>query len=287
LIEKPSKGDLVINEILFNPNIGGSDFLELINVSNKFIDIEGLEIDNRLKNKQKKIFNEHLVLAKGDYVCLTPDSNDILNDYFLPDSIELFQSKLPGFDDDMGNVLISYFDTLNNEQIVIDSFTYSEDMHSTFVTDKEGVSLERINPNGSTNDRFNWSSCSTQIGGATPGYENSSYYEFIDNSEDKISIVNKVFSPNFDGFNDKLLIHYSFENGAKLSNFYVFDTRGRFITQFVNNEVLGVEGVITWDGFVEGVKVPIGIYILYYSIVEENGEMLKGKKAIVIADYLK
>jgi len=287
LIENPTVGDLAINEILFNPNTGGSDFIELLNISDKFINIKGLKIDNLLKKKQAKTLKNDFILAKSDYLCISPDTNDIINDYYIPDSVELFQNKLPGFDDDVGNITLSYFDSITNREFVIDSFNYFEEMHSDFITKKDGISLERINPKGSTNDRFNWSSCSSQIGGATPGYKNSSYYKFKDKNEDKIYIINKVLSPNFDGIDDKLLIHYSFEKGAKLSNFYILDAKGRFITQLVNNEVLGVEGVISWDGFVDGIKVPIGIYILYYNILEENGELLKGKKAIVIADYLK
>jgi len=287
LIEKPKINDLIINEILFNPNTGGSDFVELFNSSNKYLNIEGVEISNSAKDNKLYIIKDNLVLKMNQYICLTSNPDDIRNDYFIPDSANLIKSKLPSFDDLFGNVTLSYFDSLSMDWLVLDSFDYNEEMHSSFVYDPEGVSLERKNAESSTNDKFNWTSCSTQIGGATPGYKNSSFYALDKDIGDEISFKNKVFSPNFDGIDDELIIHYNFKQNIKLANMYILDSKGRVVLQLLNNETLGNKGVINWNGFIDDMKAAIGIYVLYYNIIDEEGISFNGKKAFVLADYLK
>ncbi len=287
LIESPGLGDIVINEILFNPHKGASDFIELINISKKYLSLKGVKISNEAKVDKIERIEDEIVLSTGDYICISADTNSVINNYFVPDSALLYQNKLPGFDDDEGNISITYFDSISKIDIMIDSFDYSEDMHSSFITDAEGVSLERKNPFLSTNDRFNWTSASTITDGATPGYKNSVFFESVSDTTEVIVLEKKVFSPNSDGVDDELIIRYSFENPDNYANFYIFDSRGRLVSQIVNNELLGTRGIVVWDGYVDSMKVPIGVYLLYYKIVSETTNVIIGKKTFVLADYLK
>ncbi len=287
LIESPEAGDIVINEILFNPRKGASDFIELINISKKYLNLKGVKILNVSKDDKAVKIEDEIVLSTAGYVCISADTNSVINDYFVPDSALLYQNKLPGFDDDEGNVSLIYFDSVTKIDIVIDSFDYSEDMHSSFITDAEGVSLERKNPLLSTNDRFNWTSASTITDGATPGYKNSAFFDPGSDTTKAIILEKKVFSPNDDGVDDELIIKYSFENPGNYADFYIFDSRGRLISQIANNELLGTRGIIVWDGYVDSAKVPVGVYLLYYKIVNENSNVIVGKKTFVLADYLK
>ncbi|HEB62405.1 MAG TPA: lamin tail domain-containing protein, partial [Bacteroidetes bacterium] len=174
LIDKPGKGDIVINEILFNPNTGGNDFLELINISGKILNLNGLIISNNMKENKNKVLDEDIILENGHYICITKDTSKLINDYFIPDTAFLYENDLPSFDDDRGNISLTYFNSTTGSYATIDSFDYSEDMHSGFLNDVEGISLERKNPFIATIDSFNWASAATITGGATPGYKNSS-----------------------------------------------------------------------------------------------------------------
>lgn len=287
VIENPNIDDLVINEILFNPNTGGSDFIELYNVSNKFLNLKGLSISNKSKENNQIILVEDFLLNKGGYVCITNDTVDIINNYFIPDSVIFLNHKLPSFDDKDGNVSISILDTISSTFTTIDSFDYNEDMHSSFISNNEGISLERKNPLLSSNDNFNWNSASTLVGGATPGYKNSSFFELETNKGFGFKLLKKVFSPNFDGIDDELKIQYNFENANNLANIYILDAKGRYITKLMNNKTLGTQGIFSWDGHIDTEVAPIGIYLLYYQIIDEKGNSLNGKKAFVLADYLK
>ena len=283
LLENAEKGDLIINEVLFNPFTGSSDFIEIMNKSEKFINLKGLVISNSSLNKSV-ILNEDQILIKGDYVCITSDPADIVVSYYVPDSIIFLESNLPAFNDDMGNVSIT---ALNGalERITIDSFDYNKEMHSGFIDDEEGISLERKNPFAKTNDRFNWTSCSTQAGGATPGYINSVFHD-LNIEEEGLFLKKKVFSPDDDGYDDELELEYKLSEEGYLLNVAIYDSKGRFIYQLINNETLGIKGLITWDGFIDGKKVPIGVYILYYKMIGENGASKEGKKTFVVAQKL-
>ena len=286
LVDKPAKGDIVINEILFNPNKGSSDFLEFINVSDKILNLNGLIISNRFKENKQETIEEDIILENGHYICISKDTLKLLNDYFIPDTAFLFENDLPSFDDDKGNVTLKYFDSGTGIFITIDSFDYSEDMHSDFITDAEGISLERKNPFMATQDSFNWVSASTISGGATPGYKNSGYYQLNTNIEDNFRVVNSVFSPDFDGIDDVMTLEYSLGDDNVLANIYIFDSKGRFIKKLVNNESLSHTGIITWDGFAEGKKMPVGIYILFIDTIDVDGNSRKYKKAVILAQKL-
>ncbi len=286
LIDKLGKGDLVINEILFNPNKGSNDFLEIINISDKILNLKGLIISNIFKENKDKTLDEDIVIESGHYICITKDTSKLINDYFIPDSSFLYQNDLPPFDDDMGNVRLQYFENSTGIYITIDSFDYSEEMHSGFLNNVEGVSLERKNPYLATQDSFNWTSAATITGGATPGYKNSSFYLINNDIEDNFKLVNTVFSPDFDGIDDVLTLEYSLKKDNILTNIYILDSKGRFIKKLVNNESLSRQGIITWDGYIGGKKMPIGIYILYIGTIDIDGNSKKYKKAFILAQNL-
>ncbi|HHH53506.1 MAG TPA: hypothetical protein ENK91_07590, partial [Bacteroidetes bacterium] len=220
LTDHPEPGDIVVNEILFNPFTNGSDFLELINISSKFIDLNGIVFKNYLKDNNEEILEHQLILNPGNYICITEDTSDIIRDYFVPDTAFMVENDLPSFDNDTGNVTIGFYNFSTGLFEVIDSFDYSENMHSQFITNDDGISLERKNPLGNTNDKFNWGSASTLIGGATPGYKNSGFYTYNSEIKDNFSIANNIFSPDFDGVDDNLVIEYAFDKPENLTNIY-------------------------------------------------------------------
>ncbi len=49
-----------------------------------------------------------------------------------------------------------------------DHFAYREQMHFDLLKDKEGVSLERLSPDGASDDPRNWHSAASAVGYATP-----------------------------------------------------------------------------------------------------------------------
>ncbi len=83
LPETAVSGDIIINEILFDPLTGGSDWVELHNNSNKLIDLYNWELatfdDDTISGNNT--IGSHFVLYPGEYVVITEDSNQIIQDY--------------------------------------------------------------------------------------------------------------------------------------------------------------------------------------------------------------
>lgn len=283
--EKIEPFDLVINEILFNPKAGGSDFVEIYNRSEKFLNISDLFISNttRTTGRDKNILVDKILRPK-DYVVLTSTPDFIIDAYNVQNPDFLFENSLPAFNDASGNV--SLFTSYNLDTIMIDSFNYSEDFHYPLLDDKEGTSLERISFDANTQDKSNWHSAASLIGGGTPTFKNS---QFRPNNpaDDFFEILDPVFSPNDDGFKDFLQINYSLETQGYIATIKLFDAKGRLVTTLFENQLLGLEGSIKWNGLTnEGRKARIGIYVIFAEIFSPSGDTLNFKTTCVVAGQL-
>lgn len=281
LAEAMAPGDLVINELLFNPRSGGQDFLELYNPSAKILNLKGLQIQNAQRTTNfSTIFQSDFLLFPDEYAAVSDDISNIQAYYNVPDIRTLVQNSLPGFDDESGNA------TLLFNGVVIDAYDYSESWHSPLLDTKDGVSLERIDPAGPSNSAGNWHSAAAAVSFATPGYRNSQFRSSPSFADEMISIPNKTFSPDGDGHDDVLQIFYAAENAGFLLNLRIFDANGRAVRTLLRSELLGSEGVFKWDGAnEEGTKARTGIYILWIELFHPDGQVERLKKTCVLAGY--
>ncbi len=169
----------------------------------------------------------------------------------------------------------------------IDSYNYNEDQHYAFIDDVDGVSLERIDPDGSSNAASNWHSAASVVGFATPTYQNSQYFQFERDAATVISLPLTTFSPDGDGFDDFLLVDYETEGAGWSSNVKIFDSKGRLIKDLVQSELLESTGTLKWDGETnDGIKAPMGIYILWVELFNTEGDTQHFKETFVLAGQL-
>jgi hypothetical protein len=277
--------DVVINEILFNPRSGGSDFVELYNKSDKYININDWKLANYTNNvisNIRSISSEQYVLYPASYVLLTKDTFNIKKEYPLSNSAVFVQmTSLPTYANNNGVVIL-----LNDSNEVVDRFDYNSNMHFPLLNDVKGVSLERIDFNRPTDDVTNWQSAAENVGFATPGYKNSQYLS-VDPSDNILSIEPKLFSPDNDGYNDVVTISYELPEPGYVGNIIIFDSKGRLVRNLMLNEYLGVSGTISWDGINNSrEKSRIGIYIIYAEFFNTAGDVKKIKETCVLAGDL-
>ncbi|HOZ29702.1 MAG TPA: lamin tail domain-containing protein [Bacteroidales bacterium] len=276
-------GDIVINEILFNPMSGGSDFVELYNKSDKILDLKHLWFCNKDENGNIKdsyvISDISRLLEPQEYCAISEDTDFLIDNYTILSENNLFDcSNLPSMPDDEGNILLS--DRYLNE---IDIVYYTDDQHYQLLASNDGVSLERINFERLSSDKSNWHSASQTVGFATPGYQNSQY-AIGDTAETTIGLSTEVFSPDNDGYNDRLTISYKLEGPGYTATMAIYSSDGRFITYIVNNEMLAMEGNLFWDGFDNGNNIcPSGIYVLYVEMFNMEGKKIVEKHAVVLS----
>jgi len=282
-VSRPSPGDLKLSEILFNPSIGGEDYVELINTSTKFISLDSLRIKNALGDKIE-ILETDYVIYPDEYIAISENVDFLLQEYNTPAEAQFLTHDLPGFNVDTGNVSIAAF--LNNQWVTIDSFDYNEDLHFILLDEVKGVSLERLSYDVESSKITNWASAGESVNFGTPGYKNSNNL-ILATGEDAIFLTTDVFSPNGDGQNDQLVVQYELDKTGYVLNAAIFNDRGFSVKTFANNRLLSSSDLMTWDGLDDdNQKMPIGIYILYLDLFHPDGELINRKIPFVLADFL-
>ncbi|CAN5457600.1 hypothetical protein BH23BAC1_BH23BAC1_02400 [soil metagenome] len=273
--------DIVINEVLFNPRSGGVRFIEIYNNSNKYIDLKDWSLGNIADGEidnLRIISNEAFILAPESYLAITTNSLDLKSNYPKSPAENFLEiSSLPSYPAASGAVVL-----LNNANLVIDLFNYSEDFHSPLIREVRGVSLERISFSAPTNDPNNWRSAASTVDYATPGYKNSQFRMQISLGE-VLTIEPKVFAPGNIGRADFTIINYKFNTSGNFGSLSIFDQQGRLIRKIAQNELLATEGFYTWDGTDENHrKVRIGHYLILFEIYNLNGTVDIIKESVAV-----
>ncbi len=282
LPELPQKGDVIINEILQNPKNGGQDWVELYNNSNKVINLKDwlfANFDDDTISNFKSISSNYL-LKPNDFVVLGEDSSFVKQTYPFSVPGKFLYAELPSYDNDSSTVYIIY----NSE--VIDQVSYLDTWHFNLLDNTDGVSLERIDPNGLSSSSFNWHSAAESIGFASPGRKNSQYLPALTNGNFNLS--SELISPDNDGYQDVVQLNYQMSEAGMLGKVTIYDDRGRLIRTICSNELLGTEGTLSWDGLTDNfVKSSIGVYVLFFEAFSTNGSLFFAqRKAITVAGLL-
>lgn len=280
-------GDVLVSELLFNPVPGGEDYVEIYNASEKLIDLSRLSLATR--DKQHKpvsvhaITEERKICPPGRYRVMTKDTGAVFPWFIISDTRCFLQmERIPRFADKEGCVVL-----LNEEMQVIDELNYHEGMHSPFLAEQEGISLERVSFRQSSDVPGNWQSASSLSGYGTPGYENSQAGK---SREDKPAVTFKpdVFSPDLDGYNDHYVIHYELNQPGYVSTVRIFDAEGRFVQHLIKNELLGTRGEIVWNGKdATGSMQPPGIYVVAVEIFNDRGDVIRAKDGVALTGNMK
>ncbi len=277
----PSGGDLLLNEILFNPYTGGVDFVELVNVGSEILSLEGVVLANQ-DGTERIISEDPVSMLPGEYLGLTSSMSQTMTDYPQGREKYLFEMEsLPSFANSEGSVVL-----LDPDGVELQHFDYEESDHLDLLVSFKGVSLERINFTLPVNDGSSWTSAAESVGFATPGYQNSQYSP-SGSSSGNFELENKLFSPDNDGFQDLLLINYSLDTPGFIATITIYDSRGRVVKDLKQNFLLGTEGTITWDGVSnKGTKARIGPHIVFIDIFDQNGNTDTFKIPCVVAGKL-
>ncbi len=286
LADQIKKGALLISEILFNPRTGGVDFVEIYNNSDHDLDLKDLRIAS-LNEKDsliavKNISPTQLLIESQAYRAISTNPINIQTEYPSAPMAKLIEvNSLPAFNDDAGVVLL-----IRSDSLLIDQLNYTESMHFPLIKNAEGVSLERSSFAIATNEPGNFRSAAASVGFATPGYQNS---QFIAGQalSDELSLESTTLSPDNDGFEDALTIHYQFAQAGLVANLRIYSDQGLPIRYLVKNMTLGASGAFIWDGLNDqSERVPIGIYLIHLQVFDLSGKVKTYIRPCVVATQL-
>ncbi len=276
---------LVINEILFNPAPTSVDFVEIYNRSNKIFDLKDVYITNRASGTGqlgtlKQLTADSRLIFPGDYYVISENDALVKLAYVAknPDNF-INLSPMLSYPDNSGFVVI-----LNAQGAIVDELAYDAKWHFAILDNKEGISLERIDYNKPTQNKENWHSAASTAGYGTPSYQNSQFRADAAAQGEITLSPAKVFSPDNDGTDDFLTVHYTMAELGFVANITIFDAAGRPVKNLAKNATLGLKGSFRWDGLDDKMnKLPIGTYIVFTEVFNLNGKKKAFKNAVVLA----
>ncbi len=235
-------GDLLINEIMYDPITGDPEWVELFNFSNADLDIFNWQINDDEELQSESIQLNLFVLSSG-YAVISKDSSE---------SEFVYYGKFPGLNNTEDDIYL--FDFTGT---MIDHVHYNSDWGGG-----NGFSLERITHFLDSNESNNWGT-SVDLSGSTPLEQNSLFIETIE-TQGTISLSPNPFSPDDDGYEDELIIGYSLPFTQSYLTMKIFDSSGRELITLIPGEAVSQDGVVRWNGrFENNTKARIGQYILY------------------------
>ena len=267
------RNSIVINEILFNPVSNESDFVELYNNSNSYFDLSHVYLSDNENFYQ--ITESFCLFPPHSYAVLSPEA-ELYRQRSNCNGSLFITATLPSLPDDAGTILV-----LNRWEEVIDSLTYNAAWDSPYLTNEEGVSLERIQFDLPSHQASSWFSAATSEGSATPGCVNSQSYEL--KKADTFRLESDVVTPNGDGENDEMLLWCNESERGTVCNVRVCSTNGLLVAKIADNLLLGTNDVIRWNCANEqGKLVPPGIYFIQIELITNGKKSYSEKKTCTI-----
>jgi len=275
-------GGVAINEIMYDPLTGQSEWIELYN---------GFQMPVNLKkwkyvesSSSKNLSDSELVLGPEQYLVIARDStlyNSFLYLKSNPDNHKVIFISSMSLSNTGERLLIT--DSLNNS---IDAVSYEAAFHNPNLSDTKGISLEKINPAIRSDVISNWSS-SANLSGGTPGKINSIHTTGIQ-SGSKVNISPNPFSPDGDGHEDFTVINFNLNVKIAQIRVKVYDIKGRIVRTLMDNSISGNNGEIIFNGLDDKEqKLRTGIYILLIEVIDETGGTSDNLKVpLVIATKL-
>ena len=275
--QQPQPGDIIINELLPEPFVDGSEYIELYNRSKQELSLKDVCISTRKSdgslNTRYPLEAYPQTLQAGDYLLLTKSIERVENFYSLPTSLNWLECKLPILSN-TGSTVVLYRE---EGEIIIDEVSYSPKWHAPTVKNKKGVALERKDPDKDSQNADNWTSAASSAGFGTPGLENSQYLNGGTESDSE-EIDDPIYQPT-----GTFQIPYRLNQSGYMARGWIFDLSGRKVALIADNTSLGTQGYLEWNGKGrDGSPVNTGIYIIYLELWHPGGNVIRKKQVLLI-----
>jgi len=185
--------DIVINEIMYAPSAGEPEWIEIFNRSQSSVNLKSWRIGD---NSTWESIHDEVIIEPGSFLVISKDSA-ILNFYSIQS--QLMVINFPSLNNSGDAVVIK--DSLG---FIIDSLEYLPEWGGT-----AGNSLERIDPENSSQPSANWSGSLNKFK-ATPGCINSISKKYFD-----LELSEIIFNPIYPVFGDNISISAKVKNLGK------------------------------------------------------------------------
>ncbi len=272
LAEDIPADSLVINEIMFDPQAGNCEWLEVYNPSSRWVGMLGSHFTGGQKYTGYSSPLPQTIIPPFDYGLIASHDTLVLATYPTLQSrkklILDFNRISLELTNDSCSVLL-----YNDDLTTIDSVRYYSSWHTTPQTDRTGISLERVAWNHASNDPRNWKS-SSDPAGATPLAPNSAAH-FVDTGASAVfsaSFSPNPFSPDGDGFEDEsVLTILTGDDISYAMRVRLYDGVGRVVRMLADVATFFRESTLTFDGRNDhGQTLPPGLYTVLVELSSQS-----------------
>lgn len=267
---------IFINEVLFDPFEDGYDYLEIYNAGKTIIDLKNISvaaINDIGAIYSVSSFIEQRLLMPGQYLALTENTADIRKRYKNHNKKELYLlADMPTMSNDKGKIKL-----MSRLGKAIDSLYYLDDYHSPVINNKDGIALEKTQPEAPSNNKQYWTSAASSAGYGTPGLPNSQINTLVTDTKKYFLLLTEIITPNNDGDVDLLKIKCQLPEPGYWITARIFNEKGFHITAPFSNYSVSADALIQWDGNCNGSVIPAGNYVIKIEAFRENGATLRGK----------
>lgn len=285
--EIPGKGDLLINEILYEAVPADAEYLELYNSGSKDIALCEIYIGKRDRTGSliavKPIAKSEDVLKPGAlvWICSNPEAIAMAYSHHNMGNCIVLPAKL-AYADDGGVVVV-----LNRHREVIDEVTYGKFLHHPMVIQTKGIALEKGWSSSGMPGEGKWTSAGgdAENGFGSPGMPNRAGKTLSERNDGEfMKCVPEVFTPDGDGLEDELEIKITVPDREFVLQLSVYDARGRCVRKIADRFPVYSGIGFCWDGTSgDWCLLPAGIYVIYGCIIYSDGGRREVRKVCVLS----
>jgi hypothetical protein len=274
-LPKPFKG-LLINEILFDVYTGCGEFLELVNISSRDINLSKWKLRNSSGKMLSFPNGDSFKINAGKYCAIVWDSSFFNCFEGKKGDSNVIYVEAPFVLRNSGDKIV-FSDPIG---IVHDSVNFLPQWHKGKMTSFKQKSLEKMIESKSSNDSANWYTCVDKRG-ATPGELNS-----VSIQKEESIWVDIEPNPFVPGKieNPVCKISYRLPFVQSRINAKIFSLDGILVLELENNTISPSSGIIEWDGMMQsGKKIEPGGYIFVIEAIDIlTGKVIKEIKSLAV-----
>jgi hypothetical protein len=271
--EKPQAGDLIINEFRFDPLPGYPEMIEILNTSNKVLDMGMMQLQTiSTSGKTYTTVFPGPQLLFPEEIRAYFSGNDSINCTY-DEAICQSWPDMPNFLSKQGVVELN-----DTSGVLFESIPYEQKWHFSLLTEKRGHSLERLSPQLPAYEESSWQTAADICG--TPGKQNSQ--QLTDNEQKSEIILSEEIFGTSQGLSPTVNIKLNNLHSGGMVTMQIFNLRGGHERWITRNELAGNAFSADWDGRNDSQSaLPKGIYIVHVQWITLKGESKTFKKVVV------
>ncbi len=278
---RAGRGLLTVNEIMYAPPAGASEWIELLNDSGFAVDVRGWWIEDSAR-KKSVITSSSLVLEPGEYLLVAQDKEQLLAAAGGVCDGRLLEPEgaWPSLNnhDQAGRGYADVVCVRDSAGCISDYVAYSDEWLT-----RANSSLERVSAGVPSRLPSNWTS-SVAAQGSTPCQANSTAEVSPGTRAGEIALSSRVISPDGDGVDDRVVLSFSLPSQGYRADLSVFDSEGRLVRKLLDQRRVGTVVQAVWDGTDDRSRpVPPALYIVHLATLGPRGETGSAKTTLAVA----